>query len=106
MTCPSCSKEISPDTYFCQWCCAFVPSPLTGTKEGVFARLVALMLDPLLAVVLYLLGIGLVGALTGSQDAGLAAAILLPIVYFVWFLALLRRGLTPGKKLLGLQVVT
>jgi len=64
---------------------------------------VALALDPLIAVILYALGVGLFGSL--SKDLGTVAAIALPIVYLVWFLSLLRKGLTPGKKLLGLQVV-
>ena len=104
MNCPSCEKEIMPDSYFCTWCDDYIPSPHKGKKAGVFARLVALVLDPLIAVVLYLIGVGLFGAI--SEDLAVMAMILLPLVYFVWFLVLLRKGLTPGKKLLGLRVVT
>ena len=32
-------------------------------------------------------------------------AFLFPVAYLIWFLKLLRQGLTPGKKLLGLQVI-
>src|SRR6266566_3350692 len=74
-----------------------------GRKANLFRRCVALALDPLIAVVLYLLGVGIVGSI--SKDLGIVAAIGLPIVYLVWFLGLFRQGLTPGKKLLGLQVV-
>ena len=103
MNCSSCKKEIVPDSVFCSWCSDFVPSSGQGKKANLFRRWVALALDPLIAVVLYLLGVGIVGSI--SKDWGTVAAIALPIVYLVWFLSLLRKGLTPGKKLLGLQVV-
>jgi len=103
MNCPSCKKEIVPDSVFCSWCSDFVPSSGKGKKANLFRRWVALALDPLIAVILYLLGVGIVGSI--SKDLGTVAAIVLPIVYLVWFLSLLRQGLTPGKKLLGLQVV-
>ncbi|OLB49788.1 MAG: hypothetical protein AUI08_07075 [Gemmatimonadetes bacterium 13_2_20CM_2_65_7] len=103
MNCPSCKKEIVPDSVFCSWCSDFVPSSGQGKKAGLFRRWVALALDPLIAVVLYLVGVGIVGSI--SKDLGTVAAIVLPIVYLVWFLSLLRKGVTPGKKLMGLQVV-
>jgi uncharacterized RDD family membrane protein YckC len=103
MNCPSCKKEIVPDSVFCAWCNDFVPSSGQGKKANLFRRWVAFALDPLIAVVLYLVGVGIVGAI--SKDLGIVAAVGLPIVYLVWFLSLLRRGLTPGKKLMGLQVV-
>ena len=40
-----------------------------------------------------------------SKDMGVAAALLLPLAYFGWFLSLLVKGRTPGKLLLGLQVL-
>jgi len=103
MNCPSCKKEIVPDSVFCSWCSDFVPSSGKGRKANLFRRWVALALDPLIAVVLYLVGVGIVGSI--SKDLGIVAAIGLPIVYLVWFLGLLRQGLTPGKKVMGLQVV-
>ena len=105
MICPACSKEIVADAFFCTWCDGFVASPGQGTKAGLFARWVALVIDPLLAVVLYFVGISLVGGLTGSQDMAVVVAVLLPFAYLLWFLSLLRKGLTPGKQLLRLQVV-
>jgi len=103
MNCQSCKKEIVPDSVFCSWCSDFVPSSGQGRKTNLFRRWVAFALDPLIAVVLYLLGVGIVGSI--SKDWGTVAAISLPIVYLVWFLTLLRKGLTPGKKVMGLQVV-
>jgi len=104
MICPACTKEIAADGYFCQWCAAYVPAQHVGNKAGVFRRFVALALDPVIALVLYFLGLGLVGGLLGP-DLGAAAAVLLPIAYLVWYLSLMRKGLSPGKQLLGLQVV-
>jgi uncharacterized RDD family membrane protein YckC len=103
MVCETCKKEILPDSVFCVWCSDFVPSAGTGRKANLFARWLALVLDPLIAVVLYFLGVGVIGLI--SKNLGLAAAVILPFVYLVWFLGLLRQGLTPGKKMLGLQVV-
>ena len=103
MQCPSCRKEVLPDTFFCSWCSAYIPEPVLGARAGVFARWVAWALDPCIAVVLYFTGILVFGML--SKNLGVLAAALLPIAYLVWFLRLLRQGLTPGKRLLGLQVV-
>lgn len=103
MNCPSCKKEITPDTFFCTWCNEFIPSPGKGKKANLFVRWIALVIDPLIAIALYLLAIGIFGSI--SKDLGAVVAVLLPLVYIVWFLSLLRQGLTPGKKLLGLQVV-
>jgi uncharacterized RDD family membrane protein YckC len=103
MTCPSCTKEIMPDAYFCNWCASFVPAPAKGKKAGLFGRWFALVVDPVIAIILYFVGVGLFSAV--SRDLGLTAAVILPLVYFGWFLSLLRQGLTPGKKLMGLQVI-
>ena len=103
MNCPSCSREVTPDTFFCTWCSSFIPDPRKGTKANLFTRLMALVIDPLIAILLWGLAVGLLGNV--SQDLGLLAAFLLPVIYLIWFLSLLAKGLTPGKKLLGLQVV-
>jgi uncharacterized RDD family membrane protein YckC len=92
-----------PDSFFCTWCSVFVPSPSKGKKANFFARWVALAIDPLIAIVLYFVAIGIFGSL--SEDLGTVVAILFPLGYFIWFLFLLRKGLTPGKKLLGLKVI-
>ena len=75
----------------------------SGTRARLFVRFMALVLDPPVAFVLYFGAIAIFGSI--SSDLGAMVGVLLPLVYFVWFLMLLRRGLTPGKKLLGLQVV-
>ena len=103
MNCPSCKKEVIADSFFCQWCNVFIPSPEKGKKGNLFARWIALVIDPLIAIVLFFIAMGIGSAI--SKSLGITFAILFPVVYFIWFLTLFRKGLTPGKKLLGLQVV-
>jgi len=103
MNCPSCQKEVVADSFFCNWCSSFIPSPSKGKKAGIFARWIALLIDPAIGIILYFLALALFGSI--SEDLGIIVGVLFPIAYFIWFLTLLRKGLTPGKKLLGLRVV-
>lgn len=103
MKCGNCHREIVSDSYFCTWCDHFLPAPELGERAGLFARFFAASIDPLIGLVVYLLAIGLFGSI--SPDSGVMTAVIFPFVYFVWFLTLLRKGKTPGKLLLGLQVV-
>jgi uncharacterized RDD family membrane protein YckC len=103
MNCPSCQKETAPDSFFCYWCDRFIPDPGRGKKAGVFRRFMALMIDPVAAVLAYVIPLAALSAI--SKDLALVAAILLPFVYLLWFLMLLREGQTPGKRVLGLRVV-
>lgn len=103
VVCPACTKEISPDGYFCIWCDRLVIAPERGVKAGLFARWVALVIDPLIGLLLYFLAVAVLASV--STDLATIAAIALPFAYFIWFLTLLRSGTTPGKRLMGLQVV-
>ena len=103
MTCASCEREIVPDSFFCGWCNRFIPAPARGTRAGIFARWMALVLDPLIGVVLYFGTLAVFAVI--SKDLAVLMAFVVPVIYVVWALMLLRRGLTPGKRLLGLQVV-
>jgi uncharacterized RDD family membrane protein YckC len=103
MTCPSCHKEVAVDSFFCAWCDRFIPVPEKGTKANLFARWVALMIDPLIAVVLWFVAGGVFGAI--SPGLGITAAMLFPLIYLIWFISQLRHGMTPGKRLLGLRVI-
>ena len=103
MTCPNCANDVATDAFFCARCSRFTPRPSLGSKANLFRRWLALVIDPLIGVLAWVLASALFGAI--SRDLGTAMAILFPVVYLVWFLTLLRNGLTPGKKLLGLQVV-
>ncbi|MCF7885103.1 MAG: RDD family protein [Candidatus Marinimicrobia bacterium] len=103
MICPNCQKEITPDSFFCQWCGTFIPKTQKGRKANIFIRWLALVIDPLIGIGLYFLAVGIFGAI--SEDMAGVMAVLFPLGYFIWFLTLLRQGMTPGKKILGLQVV-
>lgn len=103
MICPSCSKEVAPDGFFCVWCERFLLAPERGVKAGLFRRWVALAVDPLIGVILYLGALSIVAAI--SHEAAAIAAVVLLIAYVVWYFDMLRKGTTPGKRLLGLQVV-
>jgi len=112
MTCRSCNQEVTPDSVFCQWCSAFLPAPGRGAKANLFRRWVAMAIDPVIAVFMYLAALlvaavvgGVVGGEEGAAGLSIVLSIVFPLAYFVWFLTLLPKGLTPGKKLLGLQVV-
>lgn len=103
MICPSCSKEVAPDGFFCVWCERFLLAPDRGVKAGLFRRWVALAIDPLIGIILYLGALSIVASI--SREAASIAAVVLLLAYFVWYFDMLRKGTTPGKRLLGLQVV-
>ena len=103
MKCSACSKETSNESLFCTWCSSYVPDGKIGIKANVFRRFVAFSIDPFIPVVGILLGV-LVLARISSALAFFVGG-LLPIAYAVWFISKLRKGYTPGKLLMGLQVV-
>jgi uncharacterized RDD family membrane protein YckC len=112
MICRNCNQEVTPDSFFCQWCSAFLAAPGRGRKANLFRRWLALALDPFIALFMYLVALlvaavigGAAGGEEGAAGFGGLLTILFPLGYFVWFLTLLPKGLTPGKKLLGLQVL-
>ncbi len=104
MNCGSCKREILPDVYFCQWCGRYVAAPRVGTKAGLFARWIALVLDPLIALLIRLVPTVILVAVVGESLA-LLVVFLGAILYVVWWVRELRQGRTPGKRLLGLRVV-
>lgn len=103
MECRSCRKVIADDQYFCSWCGTFAGAIAKAAKPNLFRRWVALVLDPLLAVFSWLLATSIISAI--SVELGALAAVILPVLYILWFLRLLAEGRTPGKRLLGLRVV-
>ncbi|MCC6930173.1 MAG: RDD family protein [Gemmatimonadaceae bacterium] len=103
MTCPNCARAVNPESFFCSWCNVLLASPSRGTRAGLFARWMALMIDPLIGIILYVVIGG--GALAISETFGTIVAFGFPLAYLIWFLLLLREGLTPGKRILGLRVV-
>jgi len=101
--CQTCMKEVAPDMFFCAWCGEYLGASGRGKKANLFARWIALVIDPGIGLCAWLVPTLLLAAIS-PKLAGLFA-VLFPLAYFIWFLTLLQQGLTPGKMLLGLQVV-
>ncbi|HXJ42107.1 MAG TPA: RDD family protein [Bryobacteraceae bacterium] len=103
MQCQSCRKDVTPDMMFCAWCLEYLGAANKGKKANFFSRFVAVVLDPLIALLIWLLPSLLLTAL--SPKLGGVFAIVGIIGYIIWALSLFRQGMTPGKLLMGLQVV-
>ena len=101
--CHECGKDVGPDMLFCTWCQDYLGRRGAGKKAGVFGRWIAMMIDPGIALLAWLIPTLVFSAISNTLAA--IFAILFPIAYFVWFLTLLAKGTTPGKMVMGLQVV-
>jgi uncharacterized RDD family membrane protein YckC len=78
------------------------PKPQMGTQDNVVVRRVgAFLID---AVVLFIVGGLVTGALSLGTETGSGSSTLLGLLYFVGFEG--TYGKTPGKHLFGLVVVT
>ncbi len=116
MTCPLCGKATQPTTVFCTGCEAFVGTPGAGKRAPLKTRALALLLDGLLSavalavghvmrwMVMSQLGSGLHSAL--GHVAGSVIGLIVPGFYAFWVLQLFKRGETPGKRALGLTVIS
>ena len=109
-SCPSCRAEVSPGTRWCALCRSNTVDPQVGRLASPIKRLAAYVLDlaiPVVALVTFL-GVGTAGAATESETGtaigGLLSLILI-LAYIVWALVLFSKGMTPGKKVLGMRVV-
>lgn len=113
MNCPSCKKEVVADRFFCTWCEAFMPNPTAGTKAGLFRRWCATFIDPLLGFLLWLIVVMVVGGILGTLEQGIfgsggvtiLAIFVVTVIYGYFYFQMLAKGMTPGKWLLGEQVV-
>lgn len=108
MECPRCAKEIVPDRLFCMWCEAFLPKAEAGVKASILRRFVADSLDSLLSVLVPMVGYMIGGEFrrTPFDDPPSKWAWLAMAAYTIVTLMFMRRGLTPGKWLLGERVVS
>lgn len=97
-------------TRWCGICHTNVLNKGVGRLASPGKRLGAYFLDILVPAVALILifGITVAGATTGTE-AGIGVGVLLGIVlflgYIVWALILFAKGVTPGKKLLGMRVI-
>jgi len=113
MNCPSCKKEVVADRFFCTWCEVLMPNPNAGTKAGLFRRWFATAIDPLLGFLLWLIVVLTVGLIFGSVEQGIFGSMgvtifaigVVTLVYGIFYLQMLSKGMTPGKWFLGEQVV-
>jgi len=109
VNCPSCTREVVADRFFCNWCGTFMPKVGAGTRAGLVRRWFATVLDGAIGGVLYMI-IFLAAAGSGSSGQGSGSVValiggILLLAYGVWYLVLLSKGATPGKKILGIVVV-
>ncbi|SIQ66953.1 Uncharacterized membrane protein YckC, RDD family [Haladaptatus litoreus] len=82
-----------------------MPEPVMGTEEDVIlSRVVALILDEIIAFVCALVVGGVVGGVLGSS--GLAILLALAIIFGYHVVLEGLYGQTVGKRLLGIVVVT
>lgn len=103
MNCQSCHKEVAADVFFCAWCGEYLGAHRKGKKAGTFRRWVALALDPAIGLAAWLIPTALLTAVV--PKGAILFAILCAAGYVIWALTLFPKGMTPGKLLLGLQVV-
>ena len=116
MKCPACRKDMVADRRFCPWCEAYVVNPSIGSKAGIGLRLGAHVVDMIILGVILAVSVLVLGALVagiqgagGSQNAAIGGLFLGMFIGFAAYLAVivtfLSKGLTPGKYLVGEQVV-
>jgi uncharacterized RDD family membrane protein YckC len=89
---------------FCTWCDAYIPVPAAGMKAGIFNRWLASAIDPAVILLAVFLPPMVAGGVLGGTFGVL---LILPTVLLVLtvFYRLFVQGMTPGKYILGLQVV-
>jgi len=105
MNCPKCSKEISAERLFCVWCESFVPAPEAGVKAGIFRRWLATAMDPGIAIVSYLIVAAILSSAASTDGGKMGVMAVVFVAYAIFYLALLAKGMTPGKYIVGERVV-
>ncbi len=114
--CPSCSAEVAPGTRWCGICRRNVLNQGIGRLASPGKRLGAYLLDSLVLFIAFfsiftasIFTGGFAGFVTGTDAAGVGVGFLLGILlllaYVIWALKLFTKGMTPGKKLLGMRVI-
>ncbi|TMI91021.1 MAG: RDD family protein [Bacillati bacterium ANGP1] len=99
--CPSCRAALPPGSRFCPLCHTFVSNPNVGRLASPARRLGATLMEWVLLAVALSLAFG--AAATGGE--GVLLGLLLLVGYGIWAIALFAHGTTPGKRVLGLEVV-
>ena len=100
INCSSCGAVAGSDSW-CEACRASINNPdLKLSPPG--KRFSAFILDIFIFLFIFFLA-GVIMVFTGV--IGLLAGLGLMISYVIWEFVLFARGMTPGKKLLGMKVV-
>ena len=106
MNCPNCNKPTSPDGTFCARCSFFVSNPKIGKKAGLLKRWLASLIDyvPIAIVMgLWVTEMAYQSSYFSVVTVGVGVAILSYLVFLLW---LWSDGVSPVKRLLGLEVVS
>ncbi|MGH7592644.1 MAG: RDD family protein [Gemmatimonadales bacterium] len=99
-SCPSCQAEVPVGQRWCSICHGNVFRPELGRLASPARRLAAWFMDFFIPLVVLIMMIG------GSVAAGNFGLFLIAFLgYVIWAFILFSRGMTPGKKLMGIQVV-
>lgn len=108
--CPSCSAEVAPGTRWCGICRRNVLNQGIGRLASPGKRLGAYLLDSLVPLIAFFsifsaAGVGIVTGTDVGAGVGVLLSILLLMAYVIWAFKLFAKGMTPGKKLLGMRVI-
>lgn len=117
MNCDACKAEIAVGSRWCGVCHAFARNPDVGTLAPPIKRLAAVFADVLVPLativplVMFSGGAGLAAEQGGtvSRIVAIIAMIVAMIALFAYVgyaVSLFAKGQTPGKKLVGIQVIT
>ena len=99
-TCVSCGSSVLPGTRWCPICHASTRPGVPGVLASPAKRLAAHIIDMFLPVCL-LIAFGGVAAF--SNSGGIFGV--LTLAYIVWAIYLFAHGTTPGKNMLGMDVI-
>jgi uncharacterized RDD family membrane protein YckC len=98
--CRSCGATLAPGARWCAICHASAIPGVTGTLATPARRLAAYVIDFFMPLLL----IGALAGLAFVMNSGVLVA-LLSVAYIGWSLVLFSRGTTPGKHMLGMDVI-
>jgi uncharacterized RDD family membrane protein YckC len=103
--CASCGAAVAPGSRWCGICRSSTVYTASHRLGSPGKRLGAYILDGLIPVVVVISTLG--AAVAAENGGGLGAAVLWVVflAYVVWALYLFSKGKTPGKLILGMQVV-
>jgi uncharacterized RDD family membrane protein YckC len=108
MYCTNCNTDSGP-TLFCHVCDRYLPTPLTGLKAGLVRRVVAVVVDQVLAFTILILSIrwliSITGSLSGPQVVIVLVSCFALVAYSIAFFSALSQGATPGKWILGIRAI-